>query len=146
MNTEQEIRDLAFSLMSQHNLIAQGWTFEFDRSKKTLGWCRHDEKKITMSKYTSITRSIDAVKNTILHECAHALLGRGYGHTTQWKQVARRIGCDAQRCGELLMSERPAGKYTATCKCQTYIFYRKITRSLRCRRCREVLNIVPTGL
>jgi len=146
MNTLLQVYDLAISLMNKHGLIAQGWRFEFDRSKKTLGWCKHYGKKITMSKYLSVVRPMDDIKDTILHECAHAICGHSHHHDWVWKMKCREIGCSGKVTAALLPSEKPAGKYTATCRCNTYVFYRRITRSLRCRRCKETLNIVPTGL
>ena len=39
------------------------------------------------------------MKNTLLHEIAHALAGHEHNHDEVWKATARSIGCDGCRCG-----------------------------------------------
>jgi hypothetical protein len=104
--------------MAQHGLTADGWTFEIDRATTRLGLCQYGPKVISMG--TSYVGSADepSVRDTILHEIAHALVGphvlthtgavvrsgRGRpaktGHGWQWKVKAREIGCTGQRSGE----------------------------------------------
>lgn len=38
------------------------------------------------------------IKNTILHEIAHALVGHKEGHNKVWKDKAIEIGCTGDRC------------------------------------------------
>jgi predicted SprT family Zn-dependent metalloprotease len=147
MNTEKEIRDMAFELMNQHGLVAAGWKFDFNRAKTSNGKCKYDVKEISLSPFTCFQRPIDRVRNTILHEIAHALLP-GAHHNWRWKIKCREIGCDPSRIDEDNDVELPAGKYVAHCSCRTHHLYRRPKRldGFRCLRCRETLNFVPTGL
>lgn len=88
---------MAEDLMTEHEL--DGWTFAFDRAKTRLGNCRFDKKRITLSKWHTEHNDPTTVRNTILHEIAHAIAGFDAGHGPRWKAVARSIGCDANRCG-----------------------------------------------
>ena len=57
----------------------------------------------------------EEVKNTLLHEIAHALVGPGHRHNRVWRQKAREIGCDAKVTHNLNFSEaryRVAVSYT----------------------------------
>ena len=45
------------------------------------------------------TSTEENVKNTLLHEIAHALAGHEHNHDEVWKATARSIGCDGCRCG-----------------------------------------------
>ncbi len=96
-----EAYTLARSLMNQHGL--RDWRFEFDSSVSRFGACHYRKKKITLSRRLVYDNTEDEVKDTILHEAAHALSwlrhGRkGCGHGTLWKQVCIEIGARPERC------------------------------------------------
>lgn len=55
------------------------------------------------------------VKNTILHEIAHALVGGGHGHDWAWRSKALEIGCDGNRCYTTKNTVVPESKYIAVC-------------------------------
>ena len=58
-----------------------------------LGWYRAD------------LSSLDQVRDTILHEIAHALVGPGHGHDAVWKRKCREVGARPERCGQADMPE-----------------------------------------
>lgn len=89
---------LALKLMQQYGLSDKGWTFKFDKAKKRFGCCMHVRKIISLSALLTILRDPANVKNTILHEIAHALVGCGHGHDHIWKAKAKEIGCNGNRC------------------------------------------------
>lgn len=96
----------AIQLMEQHGLVQKGWTFNFNDNRTRLGVCYYDDKSIEISIFHADNSSIFAVRNTILHEIAHALLGQGYGHGSVWKKKAIEIGCDGQRCGMMKVTNK----------------------------------------
>lgn len=110
----KDAQQLALTLMNEHGLTAQGWTFEFDRAKRRYGQCNYNKRVISLSDVLTHRETNDSrVKNTILHEIAHALVGPFHGHNHVWRTRARAIGCTAERCssgGARL--ERP---YIGTC-------------------------------
>ncbi len=61
------------------------------------------------------------IKDTILHEIAHAFCVQVYGkldgrgHDWKWKQIAKEIGCDAKRCYDSSKVEKVKAKYTLSC-------------------------------
>ncbi len=77
------------------------------------------------------------VKNTILHEIAHALVGNGNGHNWVWQQKALEIGCDGRRCFSRDKVKMPKPNYTATCKSCGKLShrYRKPRKQWSCGRC-----------
>ena len=105
---------LANELMVQHNLSIAGWKFEFDNAKRRFGCCKYRTKRITLSASLTKLNSEDKVKNTILHEIAHALVGYSHGHDWVWQRKAIEIGCDGQRCYSD-DTETPPSKYHAIC-------------------------------
>jgi predicted SprT family Zn-dependent metalloprotease len=87
---------LARELMDQHGLKA--WTFEFDDAVRRAGMCSYAKRRISLS--APLTRIHDEreVRDTILHEVAHALAGSKAKHGPVWREVAVRIGCSGRRC------------------------------------------------
>jgi len=96
---------LAIKLMDKHGLLDKGWCFEFDNSVRRFGVCKYYNKTIGLSKKLVEINDEDKVKDTILHEIAHAIVGRGNGHGQKWKDVCVQIGAKPE-------SRR-------SCKCQS---------------------------
>lgn len=93
-------KKLAIELMQEWDLTPK-WSFEFDNAKRRFGCCKISKKKITLSKHLTKRNEINAVKDTILHEIAHALDYKDRGtsdHSKHWKQWARKVGANPTRC------------------------------------------------
>lgn len=106
--------NLATSLMEQHGISQLGWKFCFDNAKRRFGCCKYSPKLITLSKPLTLLNDEKSVKDTILHEIAHALTP-GEGHGNVWKKVAIKVGCDGKRCYDSKSIITPESKYMATC-------------------------------
>jgi predicted SprT family Zn-dependent metalloprotease len=104
------VRTLALELMARHGL--SGWSFGFNRRKRTLGLCLYAQQAIELSIYFVDRNSTDEVRDTILHEIAHALVGPGHAHDAVWKAKALEVGARPQRCGA---AEMPEGRWRARC-------------------------------
>lgn len=87
-------------LMKLHGLYGQGWAFEFTDHKSTYGACNHRYRLIKLSGFLAPLISPEAIRNTVLHEIAHALVGPGHGHDRVWEAKALEIGCDGKRCND----------------------------------------------
>jgi predicted SprT family Zn-dependent metalloprotease len=141
MNTINQfnVASIARTMMNEHGL--SGWAFTFDRAKRRAGNCNHTWKKISLSYYyVSSDNSDEDIKDTILHEIAHALAGPGHGHDAYWKSICRRIGAKPKRCygNDVVM---PTGRYKAVCdSCKKeYYKHRRPKRldSWFCRKCKS---------
>ena len=104
-----------------HELVGTGmWNLGWDRAIRRLGCCRYNvgptrrgrrRKSEDPSRAMGGTISIstfflrhpetsrEQVSKVLLHELAHVIAGRTAGHGQAWREVALRIGADAQRCG-----------------------------------------------
>lgn len=96
--TLEKAKELAIELMTEHGLIDKGWSFKLDQAKRRYGCCMHSRRVISLSSPLTQIRKDDRVKNTILHEIAHALVGCGHGHDEVWRRKALEIGCNGHRC------------------------------------------------
>ncbi len=130
-----EAQRLAQSIMRQHRL--DDWAFAYNRRKRCLGLCRHDEKLIELSIFYVAANDEPSVRDTILHEVAHALAGPAAGHGPRWKAKCVQIGARPERLDR--EAAMPTGRWKATCPgCRKqYTRHRKPMRNRRyiCRSC-----------
>ena len=112
--------------MDEHGLTRAGWIFAWSRGKQQLGVAEvrkrrdratgktHTRRTIRLSVYLVALNSEAEVRDTILHEIAHALAGVENGHNEKWKAVCRRIGAEPERlAGDDVVTVRP--RYTMVC-------------------------------
>src|SRR5438270_869546 len=66
-----EVRVWAVAVMASFGL--REWTFAFTRGKRILGVCRSDRRTIGLSIFLVRMNAPEAVRDTLLHEVAHAL-------------------------------------------------------------------------
>jgi predicted SprT family Zn-dependent metalloprotease len=130
-------RHLALELFACHGL--HGWSFAYSRGKRTMGWCLYEAKAIKLSIHFVERNSAEEIRDTLLHEIAHALVGPGHGHDIFWKRKCLEIGARPQRLSyEVNM---PAGRWQARCgQCgQVHHRHRKPTvlRGWYCCHCGE---------
>jgi predicted SprT family Zn-dependent metalloprotease len=94
-----DLRD-AFAL-AEHLLVRHGlddWQVAYDNAKRRAGVCRYDSRTIGLSAPLTALHTFDEVRDTILHEIAHALVGPEHGHDASWRRVAKSIGSSGERC------------------------------------------------
>jgi len=131
---------MAAELMQKHDLIKKGWKFQFDRSKRRFGVCRHGKKIIGLSRDLTLLNDVDKVKDTILHEIAHAIAGFKAGHGEEWKRICILIGAKPERCYSSDVVKTPELKYYAKCGAcgsvhqKARIVRKNCKRSCKCQR------------
>jgi predicted SprT family Zn-dependent metalloprotease len=129
------IKAMARDLMREHHLYA--WTVRFDSAVVRAGCCYHRQRLITLSEPLMVRWSEKEVRETILHEIAHALAGPRCGHGPKWKAIARKIGSTGDRCWSP-SEDAPAipPKWLGVCPtCSlTYPRHRRVA-SLACGKC-----------
>ncbi len=87
------------------------------------------------------------MRNTILHEIAHALTGHKAGHNAEWRNMAIAIGCDGQRVynhrtdtlGEVMRPTLKRRKlptwHRGTCPGCKRVVVRRYRRGIACGLC-----------
>lgn len=133
-----DARDLARDLMEEHGL--EHWDLQFDRARQRFGRCVYDTYTIQLSAPLVSLNEEHHVRDTILHEIAHALMGPGYGHGPEWRRMARRIGAPPERCFTQAVVT-PERKYSGTCDCPGKVFRRdRLTAGTRRGSCPKCLT------
>src|SRR5919202_5260627 len=87
---------LAEALLAEH-LPGGAWTFAFDTAKRRAGACDYTRRRITVSRYLAEKWDEEEVRQTLLHEIAHALAGHAAAHGPRWRTVAQGIGYTGDR-------------------------------------------------
>jgi predicted SprT family Zn-dependent metalloprotease len=110
------IRESARQLLDDHGLRA--WEFGFNSNVRRAGVCFYphgaEPGRIELSVHFAQHNSDDEIRDTILHEIAHALVGPGHGHDAVWKSKCLEIGAKPEACfGDDV--EMPLGRWRATC-------------------------------
>lgn len=87
---------LARALLDEHGL--RDWSVGLDRAKTRAGATHFGTRRITLSGPLTRLHDDDLVRDTVLHEIAHALVGPAHGHDAVWKAKARQVGASDSRC------------------------------------------------
>jgi predicted SprT family Zn-dependent metalloprotease len=133
-----DARKLAEELMRTHKLPRE-WSFRFDRSKVRYGKCDYARRVISLSAALVALNTEESVRDTILHEIAHALAPQNAGHGPQWRALARAIGCKGSRCyGDEV--RRPSPRFRGECRSCGRQIYRHRRTMIACGKCTPVFD------
>ncbi|WP_446667447.1 SprT-like domain-containing protein [Janibacter limosus] len=119
--------------MDEHG--PEDWRLVVDRAKKRAGVCRAAERTIGLSGPLTALHSPEQVRDTVLHEIAHALVGPRHGHGPRWQAMASSIGAAPERC---LPQDAPSvpGARVGTCPAgHTIDRHRRPSQVTSCREC-----------
>ena len=97
-HTRESAIKLATELIEEYGL--DGWRFCIDKDAKSmdrLGLCVYSTKTISVSAWV-FTDLNEEVEDTIRHELAHAIVGKGHEHGLKWKATARNVGAKPRAC------------------------------------------------
>jgi predicted SprT family Zn-dependent metalloprotease len=136
------------SKFQEHGLTASGWKWKWNnRLKTTAGTTEFQSKTISLSSLYVTKATESEIKNTILHEIAHALTP-GHHHDEVWKAKAKLIGCNGNRCHEVETREDNAYKWLFRCEkgCTSVPSITKRRKDGHiCALCREKLMFIPVS-
>lgn len=142
------IEHLALDLMAKHGLFEQGWYFAWDRAVKRFGCCNWTKRRLSLSRVLAPTCTPEEIRNTILHEIAHALAGhqQGDSHGWMWRQTAIRIGARPERCMDVSNKVMPKARYTLVCpNCGIESPRHRKTKKMENIACRKCCNLYSGG-
>lgn len=115
-----------------------GWKLKMDHAKTRLGQCDHGKKVISISSYFMRGKSCNynKVKNTILHEMAHALT-IGHNHDKVWKKKCIELGGDGRVCATMDIPPRNYFIYCKTCKYRKEYYRKPNLKGKVCLKCKR---------
>jgi len=121
------------------------WHFAWNDRKTAAGLCSYRKQTIELSRALTPHRAEGDVRDTVLHEIAHALCGPKAGHSRTWRAKARELGARPTTCiaDTAAVSAVARGKYRAVCpQCGPLSTYRhrRTNRVHSHRRCGSVIG------
>lgn len=123
---------LGRELMDEHGL--HDWSLAFDRAMKRAGCTRFSTREISLSRHITQLCSADDVRETILHEIAHALVGPKHNHDATWKATCQRIG--GTPSVRMVNGPKIDGVWVGICPAgHTVNRHRRPARALSCATC-----------
>jgi predicted SprT family Zn-dependent metalloprotease len=127
------VAEWAQELLREH--LDDSWTFAFDRARTRAGACDWTHRRITVSRLLAARWSDDEVRQTLLHEVAHALAGPKAAHGAEWRRIADRLGYTGTRTHSNPTADELA-PWVGSCP-SGHLFYRhrRPTRPLACGKC-----------
>lgn len=137
----QAIAQWARALLAHHQLGQ--WCFEFDHATKRAGCCHYMAHLISLSTEFAKRALDEEVKDTILHEIAHALVGKAHHHDDVWRAKALAIGCSGRRCHNLQFTPP---RYLVTCERGCWVgTAERRRRGMVCTRCQgKIMYLTST--
>lgn len=139
MKMKKLIESFAKDELAKHGL--DDWSFAWHRKRRAFGSCSYPRKTIYVSlHFVESGESEGVLKDTVLHEIAHAIAGASAGHGPAWKRAALKVGARPERCGESdIPFEKHGYKWMRHCKsCGQRIGYHRkpsVRRRSSCSRC-----------
>jgi hypothetical protein len=134
----REVLRLGRALLDAHGLTS--WRFTLDNAKRRAGVCRFDTRTVSVSRHLMGLYDPDQVRDTVLHEIAHALVGPTHGHDDVWRAKAVAIGCSGSRLVDADAPRAPA-PWRGTCPGGHSVDrHRRPARPASCTRCDPAFN------
>ena len=127
-------RELASSEMEWHDLTRRSWTVKYDHARARAGQCRQRAKILSFSRNLIARGSPADMRNTLLHEIAHALAGPMHRHDRTWRNIALRIGCDGRRCHDMKLAA-PTWTHGCSAGCWSVPRFRHSRLAATCKTC-----------
>ncbi|MCP4400377.1 MAG: hypothetical protein GY801_24100 [bacterium] len=131
----RRITRLARRLIRRHRL--KQWNFQFDNASRRAGCCNFNKQVISLSYEYARFASDEHIEDAILHEIAHAIVGKKHNHDAVWQAKAREIGCSGERCHDLQFTPP---RYIVSCENHCWVASAERRRRNRvCATCRGTL-------
>ena len=134
-----ETEALANELLKHHKAnsgLGENWHFGFDLAPSRAGACKYYERRIDLSVSFCLRASRAELIDTILHEIAHAIVGKAHNHDAAWTAKALEIGCTGERTHAV---RHTSARWRGECGCGQSWFRQRLSRKVangaRCPRC-----------
>ena len=121
------------------NLLS--WKWKLMNKKTVLGECDYDESVLYLSSFYIKRQLFSEIRETILHEVAHALEPSGF-HDLSWKNTFIAIG---GKGNTYAMTHRNIFKYKTICSRCIFARYYHIKSRIHCPLCGSSVKYIDNS-
>lgn len=114
IRTRDGLHKYAGRIMREHGLST--WKLKIGTAKRIAGTCYSGRRQITLSHTLLSQWPVEEIRDTILHEIAHALTPHDVGHGKAWKAKCVEIGANPTRTYHDSLPQ-PDGNWIQSCEC-----------------------------
>lgn len=107
-----DVLPLARTLMEEADI--GDWELALDRARRRAGQTDHARRRLTLSRHLMSLYNEAQVRETVLHEIAHARVGARHGHDAVWVAEATRLGASGRRLVDT-RAPRLRGRWVGRC-------------------------------
>jgi len=139
---ESIIHTIKTDLEAKHPFL-ETWTVTFDNSKRRAGLCNMTKREISFSRHHVKNNLSPVIRDTILHEFAHAIAFERHGdtgHGFHWKNIAQQLGATPKAKGNF---ELPVAPWLLVHHCPKTFNIKPIAK--RFRRNKKIKNYFLIG-
>ncbi|HZK05084.1 MAG TPA: SprT-like domain-containing protein [Actinomycetaceae bacterium] len=111
------------------------WRIAWDNARRRAGNTRYLDHTISFSMPLMSLYEPDVVREVILHEIAHAIVGPHHGHDAVWAATARRLGSTGRTSLPGTLPKPPATWVGHCPNGHKFERYRRPSNSASCSRC-----------
>ena len=142
-----DVRKLVNELFTKYKI--KNWNFEFFTKKKSLGMCDFNTKTLYIGLQYCAVNDEKRIRNTLLHEVAHILVGLKNGHNFIWRRKCVEIGGDGER---LTQTDKIVATYKHQYKCPAcntiYPTHKRLSTIGFCSKCwkeKQKVKVIKVG-
>lgn len=137
---EKTARKMYKDLAREHGLLEKGWKVMFNDRISSAGLCSDRKKVLYLSRKFLKDATNEQIRNTMLHEIAHALEFDKWGessHNWRFRNLCVEIGCDPDsNLNRETLYGNKYDKWTYTCKgCGAVVGTAKRLKNIDKRTC-----------
>lgn len=115
-------------------LDVKGWSIGYHNSRKRVGTTNYLWQSISYSRELIPAMPMEAIKDTVLHEIAHALT-EGTGHTLSWRETFIALGGSGERYAKGVDPEKASYKWKGTCPAGHTVWRNRLSKGLKEASC-----------
>lgn len=135
VRTVEEVLVYARKQMERHGL---DWTVKVSGSSKSQGGCAdYAKKELRLAEGFAVRVKIEDLKDVLLHEIAHGLVGKEAGHGPLWQQKAIVLGGTGRV--RHVITYTPY-KWKGECGCTVHPRYKRPRKQYICSRCKKPIQ------
>jgi len=120
------------------------WKLTWNNAFSRAGICYENKKTISISRHYIKRNNWNNIKNIILHEISHAIVGNINGHNEKWLKTFKKLGGNGKMyCNNYCKNnDYKYIRYCINIPCDNLTSYHLTRRKKKCTNCRRNMKYI----